>query len=134
MKKFLCLVLTLILAMSVFSACSSETAVPDDKPVQAEENKSGATPPPATSDDEVVPPAEGESTSVEDATVSGGTTPAVYLAMDATDNDVKISYHLDGCSAIKGFTVQEIDWDMVKALGFRQCQQCKPPKYEGYIE
>ena len=133
MKKFLCLVLVLILAMSVFSACSSETAVPDDKPIKAEEGKSGATPPPAASGGEATP-AEGESTSGEDATVSGGATPAVYLATDATDNDVKISYHLDGCTATKGLTVQEIDWDMVKTLGFRQCQQCKPPKYEGYIE
>jgi len=139
MKKFLCLVLVLILAMSLFAACSSnEAAVSDDTPAKTEQ-KSGATPPEAASNSEAssgseaTPPAS-ESTPGESTEVTTSDKPAVYLAIDATDNDVKISYHLEGCSATKGLTTQEIEWSMVETLGFRQCSTCKPPKYEGYIE
>ena len=39
MKKFLCLFLVLLLALSVFSACSSSETVADDTPAQVEEKE-----------------------------------------------------------------------------------------------
>ncbi len=53
--------------------------------------------------------------------------PKVYWAMD-------IAYHLENCKALAGANPQEVPWSLVKEIGLRQCPECNPPRYEGYVE
>ncbi len=146
MKKFLCLVLTLTLAMSVFAACGKkDDANKSDKP-QAEETsaqKDTETENEEIPDESVekyegdvstVPPADVPAPSTNEEVATEETAPDVYIAMNSTDNAVSISYHLKDCSLTKGLTLQQIAWESVKELGFWQCPNCNPPRYEGYIE
>lgn len=146
MKKFLCLVLALMLAMSVFAACGKkDDANKNDKPQTEETNtqKDAETESEEILDESVekyegdvstVPPANVPAPSTNEEVATEETAPAVYLAINSTDNAVSISYHLKDCSLTKGLAVQQIAWESVKALGFRQCPDCNPPRYEGYIE
>ncbi len=155
MKKFLCLVLALVLAMSVFVACGkndeqsnvpasgesekTEMNTPAEDKVEeteapAESGKPAQNKPakkPAKSD---VPAAATPAPSTNKEVVTEGSAPDVYLAVDSDDNATSISYHLKGCGLLKGTNPQKVAWDMVKTLGFRQCPKCNPPRYEGYIE
>ncbi len=146
MKKFLCLVLTLVLTMSVFAACGKkDDANKSDKP-QTEETsaqKDAETESEEASDESVekyegdvstVPPADVPAPSSNEEVATEETAPDVYIAINSTDNAVSISYHLKDCSLTNGLTVQQMAWESVKAMGFRQCPGCNPPRYEGYIE
>ncbi|MBO5734454.1 MAG: hypothetical protein J6R66_06165 [Clostridia bacterium] len=148
MKKLLCLVLALMLALSVFAACGKKNDSNEEKPATEE-----ATP--AENEDNTeegnAPSGDANSSNPSDETGSAPSpdvpapsdnkevvttedAPDVYLVVGSDDNAVSISYHLKSCKHLSGVESQQISWDMVKTLGFRQCPECNPPRYEGYIE
>lgn len=156
MKKLLCLVLALMLAVSVFAACgksddtddSQKTAdtnqaqieepVGSNNPIESEKPVESSTPAPnskpAKKPASDVPSAAVSAPSKNKEVVTEDDAPDVYLVIDSDDNVASISYHLKECSLLKGGESQKIAWEMVKTLGFRQCPKCNPPQYEGYIE
>lgn len=51
-----------------------------------------------------------------------------------TDPGNNLTYHLKDCPQISGKDAQKIGWDVVKSIGLRQCPECNPPQYEGYVD
>ncbi len=47
--------------------------------------------------------------------------------------DNNLTYHLENCAQIKDKGAQEVSWEIVKTIGLRQCPECNPPQYEGYV-
>ena len=154
MKKKLSLVLVLVLTLSVFAACGKNSDTnepdktgepnntqveeptgnntPDETPSHAEnDNNSSKTDKKTTSD---VPSAAVPAPSDNKDVVTEDNAPDVYLVIDSEDNAASVSYHLKGCNLLKDGESQKIAWEMIKTLGFRQCPQCNPPQYKGYIE
>ncbi|MBQ3118706.1 MAG: hypothetical protein IJC10_02965 [Clostridia bacterium] len=156
MKKFLSLVLVLVLSLSVFAACGkgNDTNEPDKtgeaNNTQVEElienNKADETPAPAANDSTSsgnkpakkptsnIPSAATPAPSENKDVVTENNAPDVYLVINSDDNAATISYHLKECNLLKGGESQKVAWEMIKTLGFRQCPKCNPPQYEGYIE
>ena len=156
MKKLLCLVLVLMLAMSVFSACgksdgagdSQKTAdtnqaqieepVESNNPIESEKPVESSTPAPNSKPVKKpannAPSAATPAPSTNKEVVTEDSAPDVYLVIDSDDNAASISYHLKDCSLLGGGQSQKVAWEMIKTLGFRQCPKCNPPQYEGYIE
>lgn len=156
MKKFLCLVLVSMLAVSVFAACgksdgagdSQKTAdtnqaqieepVESEEPVENEKPVESSTPAPNNKPSKKpasnVPSAATPAPSTNKEVLTEDNAPDVYLVVDSDDNAASISYHLKGCSLLGGGESQKVAWEMIKTLGFRQCPKCNPPQYEGYIE
>lgn len=156
MKKFLCLVLALMLAVSVFAACGKKDNVDDsqktadtnqtqiDEPVESEEPIESEPPAessnpapakkPAKKPANNVPSAATPAPSINKEVVTESEAPEVYLAVGSDDNATSISYHLKDCKLISGTESHKVAWAMIKELGFRQCPKCNPPRYEGYIE
>lgn len=155
MKKFLCLALALVLALSVFVACGKsdntddtnkageqtpanvEEPIENEEPVESEEPAESSAPAPSKPSKKPaseIPSAATPAPSVNKEVVTENNAPDVYLAIDSEDNATSISYHLKDCKLIKGTNTQKVAWAMVKELGFRQCPKCNPPRYEGYIE
>lgn len=149
MKKLLCLVLALVLATSIFTACGKKNEDNADTPkteetgkpaesgevteeskaaAEGEEVKEGEKAPEAEVKYDIPEPSENKEVVTEEKA------PDVYIVMDSPDNKVSISYHLKDCKLIKGSNPQQIAWEMVKTLGFHQCPECNPPRYEGYVE
>lgn len=138
MKKFLCLVLTLILAMSLFVGCSkTEETVKPESTQKSESAENGNETPTGKKPSEQassVPSASVPETATNKEVATAETAPDVYIASGSKDNAVNISYHLKDCSLIEGLTINKMPWDSVKELGFWQCPNCNPPRYEGYVE
>lgn len=163
MKKFLCLLLALSLCVSIVAACSKKDATVNSKPQNdtsvtedsAQENQAAQsntstenegesqsetdTPNasnPSTNEEtaeESAPPASVPEEATNEEVVTSDTAPDVYLVVDG-DESLDIYYHLKDCSLLSGLTTQQIPWTMVEALEFRQCPNCNPPRYEGYVE
>ena len=155
MKKFLCLLLSLTLCMSVISACgkkeSSVTEKPQPDTAVTEENiennteENQAAQPNTSSEnedtnadapsnaEETTPPVSAPETPTNEEVVTSDTAPDVYLVVGG-DESVNICYHLKDCSLVSGLTTQKMSWAMVEAMQFRHCPTCNPPRYEGYIE
>ncbi len=155
MKKLLCLVLALVLALSVFAACGKgnnadepqKTGNPNqaqiEEPVESKtpyespapvESSTPSTSKPAKKPASNVPSAATPAPSTNKDVVTEDSAPDVYLVVDSDDNAASISYHLKGCSLLGGGESLKAAWEMIKTLGFRQCPKCNPPQYEGYIE
>lgn len=153
MKKFLCLLLVLVLSLSVFVACGKDEEVDNSKktnPTQVEEPVENNEPVDETTPVESNTPAPAkkpskktESNTEPSATpapsenktvVTADNAPDVYLVTGSSDNAASISYHLSSCALLKTGQLQPVQWDVVKTLAFRQCPKCNPPRYEGYIE
>lgn len=141
MKKFLCLVLALILAMSLFVGCSKteETVKPktEDTTQKSEPAESGKETPSGEKLSEQtssVPSASVPETATNKEVATAETAPDVYITSGSKDNAVNISYHLKDCSLMEGLTSHRMDWNSVKDIGFWQCPNCNPPRYEGYQE
>lgn len=153
MKKLLCLLLVLTLAMGIFASCGKKDEGADPAPVAED----AGTPAETGTEVEEVPEVtesteekeEKKDDKKEDAeeveydvpepsenkeVVTEDEAPTVYLVVGGDDNAASISYHLDGCKLLSGGEKQEVAWEMVKTLGFRQCPECNPPQYEGYVE
>lgn len=95
------------------SAPSEETATPE----AAGKKTSAPTPVPASSNKEVVSDNEAPD--------------KIYWLMSGDNN---LTYHLENCAQIKDKGAQEVSWEMVKTIGLRQCPECNPPQYEGYVD
>lgn len=156
MKKLLCLVLALVLALSVFAACGKkdnaddpqktgdpnsaqvEEPVENEEPAESEKPAESSTPAPTNKPSKKpaneVPSAATPAPSTNKEVVTESEAPDVYLAVGSDDNATSISYHLKDCKLISGIESHKVAWAMVKELGFRQCPKCNPPRYEGYIE
>lgn len=158
MKKIFSLCLTLILALSLFSACGEKKdnndAQGSDKPIQSATPTDSAADNPEDNDisngvqegiDKVKDTAEDIKGSVTgDAqnslpeisenkeVVKDTKAPKIYMVEGADSTIDNITYHLEGCSACEGKKVTEIPWEMAKMIGFWQCPECNPPRYEGY--
>lgn len=52
--------------------------------------------------------------------------PKVFWTMD-------ITYHVENCKTLADAESQEVPWSLVKEIGLRQCPECNPPRYEGYV-
>ncbi len=147
MKKLLCLCLVLILSVSVIAGCGNKDEQKNEEnPVVATENEateneaSEDTPEiaetPAADGSVTAPPKQNSpANNQNDNKVSESKDkPTVYIITKGGTDESNICYHLKGCNELKGTEAQVMQWEMVQALGFRQCKTCKPPKYEGYIE
>ena len=81
---------------------------------------------PAAGDSTPVPPSSNkEVVTDDDAPVE------IYWLKDSSDN---LTYHLENCEQVKGDTAQKISWILVKTIGLRQCPECNPPQYVGYVD
>lgn len=127
MKKFLCLVLALVLAMSIFAGCG-KSKTNDETPTPTEQSE----PPKNTGSEKTEYDLPEPSTNKE--VVTEEEAPDVYLVMNTEDNAASISYHLKDCKLLKTGDSQKVAWEMVKTLGFHQCPECNPPRYEDYNE
>ena len=54
----------------------------------------------------------------------------IFWLMSGENN---LTYHLENCAQIKDKGAQEVSWEIVKTIGLRQCPECNPPQYEGYV-
>lgn len=124
MKKLLCLLLVLALSVSFMVGCGNKqdpagTNNEEAAPISEDTNNATEKTPDGTSsvtDDSQDPNADGE----------------FYISLG--DSSESIYYHTKDCSTLSGKEKQQLTWEMIKSLGFRQCETCKPPKYDGYIE
>ncbi len=55
----------------------------------------------------------------------------IFWLMSGENN---LTYHLENCAQIKDKGAQEVNWEIVKTIGLRQCPECNPPQYEGYVD
>lgn len=106
MKKFLCLILVLLLSVSVFAACGNNEENPKNDKVEKVEIKQ-----------------DSKNDNSQD----------FYLILNGT-NEESITYHTQKCPLLKDKEIQKTSWEMIKMLEFRHCSKCNPPKYEGYVE
>ena len=44
----------------------------------------------------------------------------------------KLTYHLENCKLLEGKETNEVSWEYIKMVGFWQCPECNPPRYEDY--
>lgn len=120
MKKLICLILVLILALSVMTACMKDNKTNSEKEANV----------PVTSKSTAVTKENPEPPIVREPNQSLD----FYLILNGTTNEESISYHTKDCPLLKNKEIQKITWEMVKTLEFRHCSKCNPPKYEGYVE
>lgn len=159
MKKIISLCLSLILAMCLFSACGGNdngttNSQNTDKPMQSATPTDSAADNPEDNDtsndvqegiDKVKDTAEDIKNDVTGTArnalpevsenkevVKDTKAPKIYLIEGADSNVDSVTYHLEGCEVCKGKEVTEIPWEMAKMIGFWQCPECNPPRYEGY--
>ena len=160
MKKFLSLFLTLILAVSLFAACGENNANNNNNAQDTSKPTQSATPTDSAADNpedndtsndvqEGIDKVKDSAKDLKDNMV-GDTqnslpeisenkdvvkeknAPKIYMIEGAESNTDSITYHLEGCKACEGKQVTEIPWEMAQMIGFWQCPECNPPRYEGY--
>ena len=120
MKKLLCLAMVLAFATSLFAGCGCEKKYAPEDVSAIEKAKENAP------EIEVEKPEISENKEV----VTAEEAPEVYIVMD--EEGGTMCYHLKDCKTIKGKNAQLIPWENVKMVGFWQCPECNPPRYEGY--
>ncbi len=121
MKKLLCFVMLLAVTLGVFSGCGCE------KQEEATATESGHTNERAPGF-EVKQPEVSENKKV----VTSDKAPEVVIIMGADNGVDNMTYHLKKCKTLKGKTTQDVSWEFVKTVGFWQCPECNPPRYEDY--
>lgn len=153
MKKIIALSLTLLLAVGLFSACGC--AKKDNSDKSAAPSQSAALPAPEVFKDDasasasasasVAPQNSGNENSGSGETVQDlpavsenkevvteESAPKVFMITNAESNTDKLTYHLEGCKLLEGKEVNEVSWEFIKTVGFWQCPECNPPRYEDY--
>ena len=130
MNKLLCIILTLVLAMSLLAGCKkSENNT--EAPTTAEQSEATeSTNNDKNTEQEYDVPEPSDNKEV----VTAEEAPDIYLILNSDDNAASISYHLKNCKLLSGAEAQKVAWEMIETLGFRQCPECNPPRYENYIE
>ena len=142
MKKFLCLVLVLALSVSFMVGCGNNadtTPVTNQEDVVPNDTANSEAPDASTEtengiENPATQPNNPSGTSSVSSSENSDDLPDIYFISTGGSDADSISYHLKSCSALSGKEHQQISWEMVQALGFRNCAKCKPPKYDGYIE
>ena len=130
MKKLLCIILTLVLAMSIFAGCKKTESNTETPVATGQSETSESTNNAENSEQEYDVPEPSDNKEV----VTAEKAPEVYLIPNSTDNAASISYHLKSCKLLSGEEAQKVAWEMIESIGFRQCPECNPPRYENYIE
>ena len=143
MKKILCLILVLILAIGVMVACGNndtKTQKTEEDIVTAYDEKADnkeETPIPdgTLKKEDVTPKKEAETTkdTAKSPEVKNDTSSDFYLILNGTSEE-SILYHIVGCPLLKDKEIQKTSWEMIEMLQFRHCAKCNPPKYKGYVE
>ncbi len=143
MKKFLCLILVLLLSMSVFAACTNNAEDAEDSEKIVSQNETKKTNEEAKESElpikEDTPKKEADAPkdTVEKVEIKKDTasnqTQDFYLILNGT-NEESITYHTQKCPLLKDKEIQKTSWEMIEMLQFRHCSKCNPPKYEGYVE
>lgn len=142
MKKLLALSMAIILAFGLLSGCGcsknggeAPVAPTEEGAPQGGASEEG-TPADGNSADggaqstptDVELPAVSENKEVvkkEDA-------PKVVMIKNPESNVDSLTYHLEGCKTLEGKEAQDVSWEMVQMVGFWQCPECNPPRYEDY--
>ena len=142
MKKLLSLSMALILAAGLISGCGcakqdkTETAAPGNQTEQtetAQPAEGGEAP--AVNGEEApaeTPSVELPAVSENKEVVTKDAAPKVVMIKNAENNVDSLTYHLEGCKTLEGKEAQEVSWEMVQMVGFWQCPECNPPRYEDY--
>ncbi len=120
MKKFLCLILVLLLSVSVFTACGNNAKDTENSEKIVLQNETDSS-------NDKVEKVEIKKDSKNDNAQD------FYLISNGT-NEENISYHTKNCPLLKDNEIQKTSWEMISMLEFRHCSKCNPPKYEGYVE
>ena len=149
MKKLLSLTMAFALAATLLTGCGcskqedtanedvpTEAAVPGNEEAPAEGGQ-------APADDAA--PAEGNSAPAENQpaperpavsenkeVVTKEQAPKVFLIQNPDSGTDTLTYHLENCKLGEGNEMQEVSWEMVQTIGFWQCPECNPPRYEDY--
>lgn len=104
------------------SASVAPTASAVASPETAKSENSSAT----ESESTPVPPSSNKEVVTDDKAPS-----EIYWLMGDSNN---LTYHLKSCPQLKDKEAQKVDWNLVKTIGLRQCPECNPPQYEGYVD
>lgn len=120
MKKFLCLILALLLSVSVLAACGNNTEDTENSEKIVSQTET------ASSNDKV------EKVEIKKDSKNNNSQD-LYLILNGT-NEESITYHTKNCPLLKNKETQKTPWEMISMLEFRHCSKCNPPKYEGYVE
>ncbi len=146
MKKIVFLSITLLLAVGLFSACGcakkdnnsqssaapSQSAAASTSPESspsasaAPDNNNNAAPGDSVQENDL--PAVSENKEV----VKEENAPKIFMIQDAESNVDKLTYHLENCKLLEGKETNEVSWEYIKMVGFWQCPECNPPRYEDY--
>ena len=116
MKKILCFVMLLAVTIGAFSGCG---CAKQDETDVLNGNAPGF---------EVKKPAISKNKEV----VTSDKAPEVVIIMGADNSVDNMTYHLKKCKTLKGKTTQDVSWEIVQTVGFWQCPECNPPRYEDY--
>lgn len=127
MKKYISLILAVLLSFSVISGCTKDNK--NNEKVDPPVSSQAETPIENGGETENPLPEESENKEV----VSDDNAPKVFVAVDAENEEDRITYHLEGCKHLKDGEPMEVAWEYVKLIGFWQCPDCNPPRYEGYL-
>lgn len=146
MKKIVFLSITLLLAVGLFSACgcakkdnnSQNSAAPSQSAAASTSPKS--SPSASAAPDNSNNAAPGDSVQENDLpavsenkeVVKEENAPKVFMIQDAESNVDKLTYHLENCKLLEGKETNEVSWEYIKMVGFWQCPECNPPRYEDY--
>lgn len=133
MKKILSVLLVCVVVVSLFVACGKNDEVkekPDNTITQEVQN----TP---EDDSKSETPKKTEKTlevSENKEVVTAETAPEVLIIEDGGSDNARICYHLKNCKTLQGTKNQTVTWEFIEMLQFRQCPECNPPRYNGYVE
>lgn len=141
MKKIISLSLICLLAVGLFSACGcakKDSAVGSAEPSQTaettesavSENDSAVQSTPDDGQNEIT--AELPAVSDNKTVVTEENAPKVFMIQNAESNTDKLTYHLENCKMLEGKEAIAVSWEYIKTVGFWQCPECNPPRYEDY--
>lgn len=146
MKKIVMLSLSLLIAIGIVSACGcakEDTAQNSAAPSQTEETttpspESSPSAPAAQNDNEAAESSDSNAAeelpavSENKEVVQEANAPKVYMIKNPESNVEKLTYHLEGCKLLEGKEIGEVSWEYIQTIGFWQCPECNPPRYENY--
>ena len=146
MKKIITLSFTLLLAVGLISACGCAKKDNTSQNSAAPSQSATAATSPESSPSASANPGNGEASSTGDSVqendlpavsenkevVKEENAPKVFMLKDAESNVDKLTYHLENCKLLEGIETNEVSWEYIKMVGFWQCPECNPPRYEDY--
>ena len=148
MKKLLSILLVCAISLSLFVACGEKDEIKEEHNILTQEEPQDV---PEADNEEVESPKTEEpkkeektekpqksekplKTSENKEVATTETAPEVFIIEDGGDNNARICYHLENCKTLQGTKHQKVTWEFIEMLQFRQCPECNPPRYAGYVE